>query len=443
MAVIKQCNLQLHEVVGRGGFGLVHRATLRDERDGKSHEVAVKNLFSSTDETELQMLTKLRHPYIIRLLGYVKEPSKTIKGGDDFMLVLEFGSGGSLRSYLDRNDSECPVSVQLLFDWMKQATLPIQFLNERNVQHRDIKSPNYIIAEGMILKLSDFGTAKEVKGTRTTGYVGTRRWAAPEYIKDSHLSTRNDIYPLGLVFWEMMTREIPFHQYSDKMEYQLMQAICEKKERPIIPAFCPQELADLLKRCWEEDRNKRPTLDEILEVIDSVGKSMDGSASKMKPDTVNAATQTIDKYADKQISAQEHSRCFICKSPPTDARALDCLHEFCLECLREWMDSGNGNGAVELMCPNCRKHTHLTSKGVDGLPNYVHLIEDKLKNVHISRLQTAAASSSGINDSFVLLADVVGKCYKEKRSKPTLDEVLSEINLKVQLQSREFEGKIK
>ena len=287
MGAIKRGDIELHEVIGRGGFGLVHRATWHRQ------QVAVKNSISSTDETELQMLTKLQHPNIIRLLGYVKEPSATIKGDVDFMLVLEFGSSGSLRSYLDKSTSDCPISVDLLFRWMKQATLPIQFLKAKNVQHRDIKSPNYIITEGLVLKLSDFGTAKLVKGTRTTSYVGTRRWAAPEYIKDSQLSTRNDIYPLGLVFWEMMTREIPFHQYTDQMEYQLMLAICEKKERPTIPVFCPPELADLLTQCWEEDRTKRPTLEKILQVIETSHESMvTGSSHRNSNGLKNAATQT-------------------------------------------------------------------------------------------------------------------------------------------------------
>ena len=265
MGSIKFSDLQLHEVIGRGGFGEVHRATLAIN-DNQTMDVAVKKLHLM-DENELTMLAKLQHPNIIRLHGYVKESSNSLKGATDFMLVLEYGSLGSLRSYLDRSDKECPVSTQLLFDWMKQATLPIKYLKERNVQHRDIKSPNYIITEGMILKLSDFGTAKEVKTTHTTGYAGTRRWAAPEYIKDSRLTTRNDIHPLGLVIWEMLTREIPFHKYTDEMDYQLMQAICERKERPVIPAFCPKEIADMLRKCWREDRTKRPDLDEILEVI--------------------------------------------------------------------------------------------------------------------------------------------------------------------------------
>ena len=162
MATIKQSDLQFHGVVGRGGFGDVHRATWH-EKGNVSRQVAVKDLHSSTDETELHMLTKLQHPNIIKLFGYVKEPSDKLRGAVDFMLVLEFGPGGSLRDYLNKSEKECPISTELLFDWMKQATLPIQYLKKRNVQHRDIKSPNYIITDGMILKLCDFGIAKEVK----------------------------------------------------------------------------------------------------------------------------------------------------------------------------------------------------------------------------------------------------------------------------------------
>ena len=67
----------------------------------------------------------------------------------------------------------------------------------------------------------------------------------------------------------MMTRQLPFHEYTDAMEYQLMQAICDRKERPVIPPTCPKILANLLIHCWKENRVERPTLDEILEVIAS------------------------------------------------------------------------------------------------------------------------------------------------------------------------------
>ena len=190
------------------------------------------------------------------------------------------------------HSGQYPIDLTLLFDWLKQITLPVQYLKGKDVQHRDIKSPNYIITEGMVLKLGDFGLAKEVKKTRTTGYAGTLRWAAPEYIKDSKLSTRNDIHPLGLVMWEIITSELPFHQYTDDgIGYQLMQAICEKIERPAIPAFCPQELADMLKQCWEIDRTNRPTLEHILDVIEDTRRSV-----LTPPKTTNTTTtQTTSK----------------------------------------------------------------------------------------------------------------------------------------------------
>ena len=292
MATIKQSDLQLHGTVGSGGFGDVYRATWH-EKGNVPRQVAVKDLHSPTDETELHMLTKLQHPNIIKLFGYVKEPSKKLTGVVDFMLVLEFGSGGSLRDYLNKSEKECPISTELLFDWMKQATLPIQYLKKHNVQHRDIKSPNYIITDGQILKLCDFGIAKEVKKTRTTKYAGSRRWSPPEYIEESKLSTKNDIYQLGLVFWEMMTRQVPFHEYKDDMEYQLMQAICDKKERPTIPPTCPKILANLLMHCWKEDRVERPTLDEILDVIECARELVMTSSVRRK--TEATATQTGNK----------------------------------------------------------------------------------------------------------------------------------------------------
>ena len=94
MGTIKASDLEIHEVIGRGGYGDVNRAIWKASRS-EHREVAVKTLRQSGDENELKMLTKLQHPYIIRLLGFVKE-------GANFKLVLEFGNGGSQTQVVSR-----------------------------------------------------------------------------------------------------------------------------------------------------------------------------------------------------------------------------------------------------------------------------------------------------------------------------------------------------
>ena len=238
------------EKIADGGFGGVYKA------EWKGTIVAGKRLHSP-DKKEIEMLASLEHENIIKLLNHRTDSFETV-------LILEYGDGGSLRSFLDKSDIDYPITPDLYLRWAMETALPVEYLEQRDIQHRDIKTPNIIIINN-VLKLADFGTAKKVDMSHTTRPFGTERWMAPEYMRDHRLSRSNNVYSVGLVLWELLTREIPFAKYT--IAFQLMQAVIDRKERPIIPAFCPTELADLIRCCWHDDPTKRPVIRYVIDTI--------------------------------------------------------------------------------------------------------------------------------------------------------------------------------
>ena len=109
-------------------------------------EVAVKQLLVFQPK-EAEIMSKLDHQNIVKLLGVVEEKPHCF-------LILEFCNGGSLREYLDERQGK-RLHENQLYNWMKQAALPIQYLQKMGVVQKDIKSSNYLISDDNILKLTN------------------------------------------------------------------------------------------------------------------------------------------------------------------------------------------------------------------------------------------------------------------------------------------------
>ena len=238
--------------IAEGGFGTVYKALWNQK------EVAAKRLSKEEGDHEVKVLAELDHPNIVKLLGVVDYDDL------DIYIILELCEGGSLRSYLDAHRGR---HIGLRFyDWAKQAARALEYLKTVKVVHKDVKSPNFLITKDNILKLADFGLAKNIditisRATETASYA----WMAPELLRDNVLSPSYDIYAFGVVVWEMWTTDIPFEDAT--IPHNLVWRICNNNERPPIPADCPQPIADLLRKCWKIDWKARPDIQHVLLVV--------------------------------------------------------------------------------------------------------------------------------------------------------------------------------
>jgi serine/threonine protein kinase len=210
-------DLEIHELIGVGGMGAVYKARqIRLDR-----RVALKLLpserardpeFAERFQREGQAQARLSHPHIVGVYD-------AGQAGDYLYIVMEYVQGTSLRDRL-RDHLVGPVDAMR---WVPQICDAMQFAHDRGVIHRDIKPENILITEQGMVKIADFGLAKlslendssSFSLTSTDVRMGTPRYMAPEQIaQTSTVDHRADIYSLGVMFYEMLTGELPTVDYK-------------------------------------------------------------------------------------------------------------------------------------------------------------------------------------------------------------------------------------
>jgi serine/threonine protein kinase len=163
---------------------------------------------------------------------------------------------------------EIPWEVRLR--WVKEIAIAVSHLHTYKVVHKDIKSPNFLLVNNKI-KICDFGMATTASvasriSSNDTQIAGTMRWMAPEcHAEDPVFDEKTDIYAMGMVFWEIVTREIPFSQVHDS---QVSCLVKYEQRRPIIPADCPLVLSTLIQLCWDQSHEVRPPAEGVIEHIE-------------------------------------------------------------------------------------------------------------------------------------------------------------------------------
>lgn len=207
-------NFRSDSLLGEGGFGHVYKGwideqTFAPSKPGTGLVVAVKKLKAESFQghrewhTEVSYLGMLRHENLVRLIGYCSE-------SDNKLLVYEYMAKGSLENHLFRKGVQLmtwPTRMRIALDVAKG----LSFLHslDANVIYRDLKASNVLLDSDFNAKLSDFGLAREgPRGDRThvsTRVVGTRGYAAPEYVATGHLTPSSDVYSFGVLLLELLS----------------------------------------------------------------------------------------------------------------------------------------------------------------------------------------------------------------------------------------------
>ena len=209
--------LEIGELIGQGGMGFVYKATQRHlDRD-----VALKILhaelqqdpaFAKRFEREAQALAKLNHPNIVSVF----DSGHTEAG--DYYFVMEYVDGVNLRDVLHGGHLEPEKALAVV----PQVCDALQYAHEQGIVHRDIKPENILIDSRGQVKIADFGLAKLLNPSSKNENLshvgqrmGTAHYMAPEQVQDAtDVDHRADIYSLGVVFYEMLTGELPIGRFS-------------------------------------------------------------------------------------------------------------------------------------------------------------------------------------------------------------------------------------
>ena len=207
--------LEIIECLGRGGMGVVYKA--RQPRLNRM--VALKVLapgrqqdpqFAERFLREAQALAKLNHPNIVTVYDFGESDGL-------FYLLMEFVDGVTLRGLLHGGKTS-PEQALAIVPRICEA---LQFAHEAGVVHRDIKPENILLDKQGRVKIADFGIARilgvegQPEHTRDRYVIGTPYYMAPEQVeKPLSVDHRADIYSLGVVFYEMLTGELPLGRFA-------------------------------------------------------------------------------------------------------------------------------------------------------------------------------------------------------------------------------------
>jgi len=199
---------EFEEQIGSGGFGAVYRAY----QPAVDRQVAVKVIlpefarhpdFVARFEAEARTVAKLEHPHIVPLYDYWHDEQGAF-------LVMRYLKGGSLRERLEKDGALLAEEVGRILEPICEA---LQAAHEAGVVHRDLKPENILLDERGQAYLTDFGIAKHLTAravTRTGMLMGSAAYLAPEQAKAEKITSRTDIYTLGVLIYELLTGQHPF-----------------------------------------------------------------------------------------------------------------------------------------------------------------------------------------------------------------------------------------
>jgi serine/threonine protein kinase len=221
---------ELDHLLGRGGMGVVY---LAHRADGQfQQQVAIKlidipfvtDLFERQFRMERQILARLTHPFIARMLD------GGVSADGELLLAMEYIDGISILNYCTQNTLSLRARLQLFMD----VCGAVQYAHQNLVIHRDLKPDNILVLEDGTPRLLDFGTAKlltTVQEDSPSEFTQhgmrsfTPQYASPEQVLGKSISTATDVYSLGVILFQLLAEAPPYVLKEQNVE-EMLRVIC-------------------------------------------------------------------------------------------------------------------------------------------------------------------------------------------------------------------------
>ncbi|KAG0610783.1 hypothetical protein M758_7G091000 [Ceratodon purpureus] len=279
-------NFSEENILGRGGFGVVYRGELEDGTQiavKRMESAVVSNKGLSEFQSEIHVLTKVKHRHLVGLLGYCAN-------GNERLLVYEYMPQGTLAQHLFdyKQLQEKPLTWMMRLSIALDVARGLEYLHnlaQRSFIHRDLKPSNILLTDDFRAKVSDFGLVKlapEGKYSVETRLAGTFGYLAPEYAVTGRVTTKADVFSFGVVLMELMTgrRALDETQSEENMHLvtwfqRLMHANKDNFRSTIDPTIDVDEetfrtlsiVAELAGHCTSREPYSRPDMSHAVSVL--------------------------------------------------------------------------------------------------------------------------------------------------------------------------------
>ncbi|XP_047126150.1 fibroblast growth factor receptor 4 isoform X3 [Hydra vulgaris] len=306
--------------------------------------VAVKTLKSSASDveyrdlsSEIKVLIHLgEHPNIVNLLGSCTKDGR-------LCAIMEYCPHGNLVGFLRprRHVFSLQWEKQALnydedFCWLDAATAAFQiasgmlFLSEKKLVHRDLAARNVLVGPDYIMKLADFGLARDIylSGVYIKESCGILpvKWMAPESLFDKVYTIKSDVWSFGIVLWEICTMggsPYPGLPTEDLFEY------LTAGKRMCQPVTCPDELYEIMLQCWQERPEERPWFHEIVSQLQRIIESKNEPPNNLSAfDRIQSVSDETDCLVPLSPLKKKKSTDVIFTKKDSLKTKIDCVFNF-------------------------------------------------------------------------------------------------------------------
>ncbi|XP_071565414.1 fibroblast growth factor receptor homolog 1 isoform X3 [Temnothorax nylanderi] len=273
--------------LGEGAFGKVVRAETNTGKPGIPSVVAVKMLKEGHTDTEMmdlvsemEMMKMIgKHVNIINLLGACTQ-------NGPLYVVVEFAPHGNLRDFLrdhrptagyepaigQESKERRTLTQKDLVSFAYQVARGMEYLASRRCIHRDLAARNVLVSDEYVLKIADFGLARDIHChdyyRKTTDGRLPVKWMAPEALFHRIYTTQSDVWSYGILLWEIMT--LGGTPYPSVPSVEKLFQLLRSGHRMEKPPCCSIEIYMLMRDCWSYQPGERPNFEELVIDLDRI-----------------------------------------------------------------------------------------------------------------------------------------------------------------------------
>ncbi|KAF0553680.1 kinase-like protein [Gigaspora margarita] len=300
------------ERIGEGAYGEIYKAKWKEE------VVALKIPKPNRDKKyiikELQLFENFDyHEKIIKFYGTTKDNENQIN------FILEYAEDGNLRDYLDKNKK---LGWSDKLNIAKEIAEGLNFLHSNGIIHRDFHSKNILVHKGRAM-IADFGLSEH----ENVEFEASSAFGMPAYIdphclensKSNYVSKKSDIYSFGVILWEISSCRQPFEGFEP---YYVICNIRKEgmREQPVNGT--PKRYMSLYVDCWNNDPEKRPETNSVLETLQELVKDYDPTIEKIIHVNINSSIKTY-KFILSNEEKLDHVRKMILNKEETNDIQFD------------------------------------------------------------------------------------------------------------------------